>query len=74
MVTHGTEELVEGCPEEGCKGGTSVRRNLLEDTESEDPCGEEVGSAGGGHGIDHGHSFRPASRAIDDGEQVSVAF
>ena len=74
MVTHGTEELVEGCPKEGCEGGTSVGRNVLRDTKSGGPCGEEGGSAGGGCGINHGHGLRPAGRAIDNGEEVSVAF
>ena len=30
MVTRGTKELVEGCTEEGCEGGTLVGRNVLE--------------------------------------------
>ena len=74
MVTRGTEELVEGCPEEGCEGGTSIGCNVLGDAESGDPCREEGSSAGGGRGIDHGHGFRPAGRAINDSEEVSVAF
>ena len=74
MVTRGTEELVEGCPEEGCERGTSIGCNMLGDAKSGDPCGEEGSSAGGGRGIDHGHSFWPAGRTIDDDEEVSVAF
>ena len=34
----------------------------------------DVICTGGGRGINHGHGFRPAGRAIDDGEEVSVAF
>ena len=74
MVTRGIEELVEECPQEGCEGGTSVRRNVLGDTESEDPCREEGGSAGGRCGIDYGHGFRPVGRVTNAGEEVSVAF
>ena len=47
---------------------------MLGDTKYGDPCGEEGGSARGGRGIDHGHVFRPAGRAVDDSEEVSVAF
>ena len=74
MVTRGTEELVEGCLEEGCEGRTLVGCNVLRDAEAGDTCGEEGGSAGGGRGINHGQGFWPARRAIDDGEEVSVAF
>ena len=38
MVTLGTEELVDGGPEERSEGGTSVGGNVLRDAESEDQC------------------------------------
>ena len=60
LVTRGTKELVEGCPEEGCKEGTSVGRNVLWDAESGDTCREEGSSTVGRCFIDHGHGFRPA--------------
>ena len=59
MVNCGTKELVTGGEEEVSDRGTSVRCNVLGDTESGDPCREEGSSAGG---------------TINDGEEVSVAF
>ena len=52
LVVCWPKDLVKSCPQQGGEGGAPVGGDVLRNTKSGDPCGEEGSGAGCGRGVD----------------------
>ena len=67
------KEGSERGPEPGGKLRATLRGDVRRHTKAGDPGGEEGSSAGSYSGFVKGDCFHPASRAVDDHENVSLS-